>query len=58
MAKGANGDALHALLAPGHNLRKILQHLRVACCNLMAWIKLLSIDSIAPSRSTPAPVHC
>ena len=35
--KGANGDALHALLCgAGHNLRMILRHLRVLYCGLVA----------------------
>ena len=37
--KGAEGDALHALLCgAGHNLRMILRHLRVLYCALIARI--------------------
>ena len=57
--KGANGDALYALLCgAGHNLRMIPRHLRVLYCTLMAWINLHAIDPIAPKRSTPAPALC
>lgn len=57
--KGANGDALHALLCgAGHNLRMILRHLRVLYCGLVAWIVLLSTHSIALNRSAPVSVSC
>lgn len=37
--KGAEGDALHALLCgAGHNLRMILAHLRVLLCAFVAWL--------------------
>ena len=57
--KGANGDALHALLCgAGHNLRMILRHLRVLYCGFVAWIALLSTHSIALNRSAPASTGC
>ena len=57
--KGANGDALHALLCgAGHNLRMILRHLRVHYCGLVAWVVLLSTNSIALNRSAPVSAGC
>ena len=57
--KGANRDALHALLCgAGHNMRMILRHRRVLYCGLVAWIVLLSTNSIALNRSAPASVGC
>lgn len=57
--KGANGDALHALLCgAGHNLRMILRHLRVLYCGLVAWIVLLITNSIALNRSAPVSAAC
>ena len=39
--KGADGDALHALLCgAGHNLRMILRHLRVLYCALLSLIAM------------------
>jgi IS5 family transposase len=57
--KGANGDALHALLCgAGHNLRMILRHLRVLYCVPLAWITSLTNGSIASSRWSPALARC
>ncbi len=57
--KGANGDALHALLCgAGHNLRMILRHLRVLYCGLAAWIALLITNSLALNRSAPTSAGC
>lgn len=54
--KGADGDALHALLCgAGHNLRMILRHLRVLCLALVAWIALTATAAITLIRSTPSP---
>lgn len=53
--KGADGDALHALLCgAGHNLRLILRHLRVLCLALVAWISLVTSPVLASVRSTPS----
>ena len=42
--KGADGDALHALLCgAGHNLRMILRHLRVLYCALFGLITLATM---------------
>lgn len=57
--KGADGDALHALLCgAGHNLRMILRHLRVLCLALVAWVAMAAGAVIAPIRSTPSPAAC
>lgn len=41
--KGAEGDALHALLCrAGHNLRMILRHLRVLYCAVLGLIGMLA----------------
>ncbi|MBQ0960875.1 IS5 family transposase [Ideonella sp. 4Y11] len=46
--KGADGDALHALLCgAGHNLRMILRHLRVLCLALVAWLMFVARNVIA-----------
>lgn len=46
--KGADGDALHALLCgAGHNLRMILRHLRVLCLALAAWLMFVARSVIA-----------
>ena len=46
--KGADGDALHALLCgAGHNLRMILRHLRVLCLVLVAWLMFVARNVIA-----------
>ena len=51
--KGAEGDALHALLCgAGHNLRMILRHLRVLCCSLLgvfAMAATLALHMTAPT---------
>ena len=54
--KGAEGDALHALLCgAGHNLRMILAHLRVLLCAHLAWLVwIASIVSPAPR----SPLRC
>lgn len=46
--KGADGDALHALLCgAGHNLRMILRHLRVLYSVLVAWLMFVARNVIA-----------
>lgn len=57
--KGADGDALHALLCgAGHNLRMILRHLRVLCLALLTWLALTIGVMLAPIRSTPSSAAC
>ncbi|MBV8123325.1 MAG: IS5 family transposase [Paucibacter sp.] len=57
--KGADGDALHALLCgAGHNLRMLLRYLRVLCLALLAWLHRFSLPppSINSPSSASAPV--
>lgn len=57
--KGADGDALHAILCgAGHNLRMILRYLRVLCLAGFAWIALVIGAVLVPIRSTPSPAAC
>ncbi len=49
--KGADGDALHALLCgAGHNLRMILRHLRVLCLALIDRLLHAIYAAIGPVR--------
>ena len=52
--KGANGDALHAILCgAGHNLRMILRRLRALNCAFIAWLMLALSVLIPPIESRP-----
>lgn len=52
--KGAEGDALHALLCgAGHNLRMTLAHLRVLLCAFVAWLAA----GLSAVTSAPRSVH-
>lgn len=51
--KGAQGDALHALLCgAGHNLRMILRHLRVLCFALPGLIAMAITLGMAMAMKT------
>lgn len=65
--KGAEGDALHALLCgAGHDLRMILRHLRVLYCDLWGLLAMAmtlgmgvatgmsSLNAVASRRLVPA----
>jgi IS5 family transposase len=52
--KGANGDALHAILCgAGHNLRMILRRLRALYYAFIAWLMLALSVLIPPIESRP-----
>ena len=52
--KGADGDALHAILCgAGHNLRMILRRLRALNCAFIAWLMLALSVLIPPIESRP-----
>ena len=52
--KGADGDALHAILCgAGHNLRMILRRLRALYCAFIAWHMLALSVLIPPIESRP-----
>jgi transposase, IS5 family len=52
--KGADGDALHAILCgAGHNLRMILRRLRALYYALIAWLMLALSVLIPPIESRP-----
>lgn len=54
--KGAEGDALHALLCgAGHNLRMILRHLRVLYCALLSLI-VMAITAVTGMAMAASPL--
>ena len=57
--KGADGDALHALLCgAGHNLRMLLRYLRVLCLALLAWLASFLLRRTSARDSMPASANC
>ncbi len=57
--KGADGDALHALLCgAGHNLRMLLRYLRVLCLALFSWLASLLLRLTSARDSMPASANC
>lgn len=55
--KGADGDALHALLCgAGHNLRMILRHLRVLYCAVLGVIAMAA-SQLWKLLTSPLPLN-